>query len=104
MKRREVKISEARQRLFELVEQVTSGDEPVVYIEHRDRQHRAALVSEAHLRYLEARAAAATRSAPFKLAGSMTLLVSDEELEQAMSADRAEQSRLAREKFRDLDE
>jgi len=103
VKRREVKISEARQRLFELVEQVTSGDEPVVYIEHRDREHRAALVSEAHLRYLEARAAAAG-GAPFTLAGSMTLLVGEEELEQAISADRAEQSRLAREKFRDLDE
>jgi prevent-host-death family protein len=47
-----VNISEARSRLFELVDYV-SAEGGVVLIEHRGRAERAVLVSEAHLHYLE---------------------------------------------------
>ena len=50
-------ISEARRRLFELVDRVLDHPDEAVYIEHRDRPQRVALVSEARLESLERRAA-----------------------------------------------
>jgi PHD/YefM family antitoxin component YafN of YafNO toxin-antitoxin module len=101
---RTFKISEARARLFDLVDQVTSAGESVVLIEHRDRAERAALVSEQHLRYLYATIEELRKRGirPFRLAGSMKLLVSEDGLEAAIERTRREQTDLARSKFDDL--
>ncbi len=102
---RTFKISEARARLFDLVDQVTSAEESVVLIEHRDRAERAALVSEQHLRYLYTTIAELRKQGirPFRLAGSMRLLVSEDELESAIEQTRREQADLAASKFSDLE-
>lgn len=96
-----VKISQARAELFDLVDRVTSQEGEVVLIEHRDRVERAALVSERHLRYLYATIEELRKrgTQPFRLAGSMKLLVSVEELEAALEQSRREQARLAAAKF-----
>lgn len=52
-------ISEARRRLFELVDRVLDHPDEPVYIEHRDRAEQVALVSAARLAALEQRAARA---------------------------------------------
>jgi hypothetical protein len=54
-------ISEARRRLFELVDRVLDHPDEAVYIEHRDRAERVALISETRLAFLERQAA---RSGP----------------------------------------
>lgn len=69
---RTVGISEARKTLFELVDRVTRDEEAIVWIEHRDREERAALVGARHLRSLHARVEALQRrTRPFRLAGSL---------------------------------
>lgn len=70
-----VKISDARARLFDLVESVTGEDGVVVLLEHRDRAERAALVSERYLRYLQNTIMELRRygGRPFRLAGSARL-------------------------------
>lgn len=101
---RTLKISEARRRLFDLVNEVTSDDQEVVLIEHRDNPKRAALVSEEYLHGLESRIAALVkeRAPEFRLAGSMRLLVGEDELEAALDRTRADQAALASGKFRNL--
>lgn len=98
---RKLKISEARAKLFALVDYVTREEQGVVLIERRDRPERAALVSEEHLRYLYATIEGLERRgrAPFRLRGSMKLLVSPEELESALAEGRREQAELAARKF-----
>lgn len=49
-------ISEARRRLFELVDRVLDHPDEAVFIEHRDRAERVALVAETRLSALERRA------------------------------------------------
>ncbi len=80
-----VTISEARAKLFELVDYVTETPDGVVLIRHRDRKERAALVSESQLEYLRisARAQATRRRAAFRLIGSATLHVDPEEVLQS---------------------
>lgn len=70
-----IKISDARARLFDLVESVTGEAGGVVLLEHRDRAERAALVSERYLRYLQNTIGELRRhgSHPFRLAGSARL-------------------------------
>jgi len=46
-------ISRARRDLFELVDRVLDSDE-AVFIRHRDRSERVAMVRESRLKYLEA--------------------------------------------------
>lgn len=100
-----LKVSEARRRLFDLVDEVTGeGEEEVVLIEHRDRAKRAALMSEEYLRHLRATIAALRkeRAGGFRLAGSMTLAVGEDELEAEIARSRAEQASLAERKAREL--
>jgi PHD/YefM family antitoxin component YafN of YafNO toxin-antitoxin module len=99
-----LKVSEARKRLFDLVEEVTSESEEIVWIEHRDRPARAALVSEDHLRRLHATIEALRRRRPsaFRVAGSLEIVDGPDSLEEALSRSRAEQGELAATKFQDL--
>jgi len=101
---RVLKISEARKRLFDLVDEVTAEDDQVVLIEHRDRPRRAALVSEEHLRYLNATIMALRKSltTEFRLAGTMKLAVSAEELEVALERSWAQHAERAQRKFGNL--
>lgn len=98
---RKLKISEARAKLFDLVDYVTSEERGVVLIERRDKPERAALISEEHLRFLYATIQGLEKKgcAPFRLKGSMKLLVSPEELEAALAEGRREQAELAARKL-----
>jgi PHD/YefM family antitoxin component YafN of YafNO toxin-antitoxin module len=100
---KKLKISEARAKLFELVDYVTSEEQRVVLIERRDKPERAALVSEGHLRYLYATIEGLERKdrSPFRLKGSMNLLVGPEELEAALAEGRRKQAELAARKLHD---
>jgi DNA invertase Pin-like site-specific DNA recombinase len=81
-----VKISDARARLFDLVDYVTGEEDGVVLIEHRDRTERAALVSERHLRYLQSTISELRRNGArsFRLADSVRLMASAAEVELAL--------------------
>lgn len=97
---RSIKISEARKTLFDLVDRVTRSEEVVVWIEHRDREERAALVSARHLQSLYARIEALQRRTnPFRLAGSMRLTGDADELGAVLDALRRDQARAALERF-----
>lgn len=100
---RKLKVSEARAQLFDLVDYVTSREEGVVLIEHRDRPERAALLSEGHLRYLYTTIEELEKRnrSPFRLKGSAKLLVSPEELEAGIAEDRKRQAALAAGKLRE---
>lgn len=100
---KKLKISEARAKLFDLVDYVTGEDHGVVLIERRNKPERAALVSEEHLRYLYAtiEGLESKQRSPFRLKGSMKLLVSPEELEAALGEGRREQAELAARKLQD---
>ncbi|MEX2270168.1 MAG: hypothetical protein WD690_01765 [Vicinamibacterales bacterium] len=91
-KRVKVPISSARAQLFHLSDLVRSGDDIVVVLEQRGGKENVALVRETRLVYLETRAAEAEKRAtkPFRLAGSMKLLVSSEELEESLKEIRRE--------------
>jgi len=100
---RHMSISEARRKLFELAEYVAAQD-GVVFIEHRDKRERVALVSEARLNYLEASLRELRRQVvkPFRLAGSIVSELSDDELEHALQelrSDAREQARAKIERF-----
>ena len=101
---KKLKISEARAKLFDLVDYVTSEEQGVVLIERRDKPERAALVSEDHLRYLYAtiKGLESKHRSPFRLKGSMKLQVSPGELEVALAEGRREQAELAAGKLQDL--
>lgn len=97
---RSIKISEARKALFDLVDRVTRSEAEVVWIEHRDREEQAALVSARHLRSLYARIEALQRrTKPFRLAGSMRLTGGAEEFGAALDGLREEQARAALDRF-----
>ena len=89
-------ISEARQKLFELVEYVSTQEEAVVFIEHRDKAEKVVLLSEARLRFLEThvRELKKQKSSPFNLAGSITSELSDEALEASLKTLQKEASTL----------
>src|SRR5690606_1252681 len=78
-----LKISEARRTLFDLVDDVIERADEVILIQHRDRKERVALVNESYIEYLRAtiEALKAGDSDEFRLAGSMRLLVAEDELE-----------------------
>lgn len=100
---KKLKISEARAKLFDLVDFVTGEEQGVVLIERRNNPERAALVSEEHLRYLYAtiEGLESKQRSPFRLKGSMKLLVSPEELEAALGEGRREQAELAARKLQE---
>ncbi|MGH9162770.1 MAG: hypothetical protein ACRD2X_22620 [Vicinamibacteraceae bacterium] len=80
-------LAKARAKLYELADYVASSPDAVVYLEHRGKKERLALVRETRLAYLEARAerGRAGDAKPFKLAGSLQTRLSDEELEEALA-------------------
>jgi hypothetical protein len=87
-KGRILSISEARARLPELARYLAKTPDGVVLIEHRDRAERLAIVTERRLRYLESLVAASAvrEGESFRLAGSMTSDLDDQELEDALAA------------------
>ena len=92
-----LKISEARKKLFDLVDDVIDRADEVILIEHRDRMERAALVNENYIVYLQATidALRSERSGEFRLAGSMRLAVGEDELETAIADIRKSQNALS---------
>ena len=97
-KRVKVPISTARAKLFQLTDLVRAGDDTVVVLEQRGGKDNVALVREARLAYLEARAAEAEKqdvkpAKPWRLAGSLKLLVSPEELDRTLREIRKEWDR-----------
>lgn len=97
-RRVKVPISTARAKLFQLTDLVRAGDDTVVVLEQRGGKDNVALVREARLAYLEARTAEAEKreqkpAKPWRLAGSLKLLVSPEELEASLKASRREWDR-----------
>jgi hypothetical protein len=97
-------ISDARARLPELARLLARDPEGVIYIEHRDRAERIALVTERRLRYLESIAASSLvrEGGTFRLAGSMTSGLDDQELEDALMALKRERETKARTKGEEL--
>jgi hypothetical protein len=102
--RRSLSISEARARLPELARYLSGAPDGVILIEHRDRAERLALITERRLRYLESLVAASIvrEGESFRLAGSMTSDLDDEELEEALSAVKREGDVQARTKGEEL--
>lgn len=99
-----ISISEARARLPELAQRAMASPSSVIVIEHRDYSENLVLMTEGHLRMLEKLVEKSTtkRSAPFKLAGSMTSDLTDEELEAAMARVEAEVAAAERRGFERL--
>lgn len=102
--RKPLLVSEARARFSELVEQVMEEPGSTVVIGHRDRKGSAVLVDARHYELLLAKAEIVDNppGEPFRLAGSMKLLVPADELEASISAERGRQAELAAAKFGDL--
>lgn len=102
--RRRINISEARGKLPELARFLSRHPDAVVLVEHRDLPERLALTTEGHLRYLEARVEELQKEAsrPFRLAGSITSELSDEELEVRLQELRRKEAMLAERKLREL--
>lgn len=99
-----INISEARGKLPELARYLARHPDQVVLVEHRDMDERIALTTERHLRYLEAvvRELKARVSKPFRLEGSVSSTLSDEELDAALEKLRVERARAAEERLREL--
>ena len=97
-------ISDARARLPELARYLSGAPDGVVFIEHRDRAERLALITERRLRYLESLVGASLvrEGGSFQLAGSMTSDLDDEELEEALMAVKREGETQAETKSEEL--
>lgn len=104
MTERDINISEARRKLFDLVDEVLRKPGSAVLIRHRDREERVALVSESYLESLRQAVARLLGSgaSSFRLEGSLRLATSEEELERFLSDGRARQAALAEAKSRVL--
>jgi hypothetical protein len=80
-------ISEARARLPELAQLVMAAPGRAIIIEHRDFQERLVLTTESSIEALETKVEnAANEPGVFKLAGSISSDLTDDELEAAMIA------------------
>src|SRR5688572_21991962 len=101
--RRRIGISEARGKLPELAKHLARNPTDVVLIEHRDLRERIAMTSEENLRYLETMADELRKQAAgsFRLAGSITSQLTDDELEAALARLREDAARLSDQKLRD---
>jgi hypothetical protein len=97
-----IKISEARAKLPELARYLRRRPTEVVLIEHRDLDERLALTTERHIRLLQTmvKELKANGSSDFTLAGSITTDLTDDDLEEALQADRKQQERLSESKAR----
>ncbi len=99
---RRIMISEARESLFDLFDEVTHAPDRVIYIQHRNRKERAALTSEEYLRFLETtvQSLRSGSSAPeFSLFGSGTLHVAPDDV---LKKARQQQAELAATKRKEL--
>ena len=101
---RHISISEARGKLPQIAKLLKRSPDEVVLIEHRDLDDRLAIVSERHLRNLEAivKSLKDQFSKPFRLAGSIESKLSDQELEDALETIKKEQESKAVVKLKDL--
>jgi hypothetical protein len=99
-----INISEARGKLPELARYLARHPDRVVLVEHRDLDERIALTTERHLRYLEAvvQELKSRVSRPFRLEGSVTSSLSDEELDAALEKLRAERAKAAEARLREI--
>jgi hypothetical protein len=89
-----IPISEARARLPELAQRAMASPNSIIIIEHRDYDEKLVLTTEAHYRMLEKKAKNIRPTKPkFKLAGSMSTDLTDEEQEAALLETRAEWDR-----------
>lgn len=96
-KKLSVPISTARANLFSLSDMVrNSADDTVVVFEQRGEGEQVALVRESRLAYLEARVAELDsqrqKHTPFRLAGSLSSGLGDEELDEVLGQIRKEWS------------
>ena len=101
---KKLSVSEARAKLFDLVEQVTSDPQAEVVIEHRNQKSRAVLVDAGQYRYLKATAEAVRRvnEPPFQLYGSIQLPGTPEEFDEWFEQHRREVAEASDRKFDDL--
>ncbi|MEX2282031.1 MAG: hypothetical protein WEE89_06070 [Gemmatimonadota bacterium] len=85
----------------ELAQRAMATPGAVIIIEHRDYPENLVLTTEGHYRMLEAlvEKGATARGAGFKLSGSMSSDLSDDELEAAMSELRAETAAAEQRKY-----
>ena len=81
-------ISEARARLPELAQLAMGAPGKAIIIEHRDFKERLVLTSERSIEALEAAVKKAANASTFKLAGSISSDLTDEELEAAIKEGR----------------
>jgi len=79
-------ISEARARLPELAQLAMGAPGKAIIIEHRDFKERLVLTTESSIQALETTVKNIPTPPPFKLAGSITTDLTEEELEAAMLA------------------
>ena len=102
--RKELLASEARARFSSLLEEVSSHPGTAIFIAHRDRKSAAVLVDAAHYEVLMHKADLVDHppGEPFKIAGSLKILVSDDELESRIAARRQRQAELAAAKRAEL--
>lgn len=100
---KKVSVTEARAKLFDLVEQVTANPQSEVVIEHRSKA-KAVLVDAGHYEYLKATAAGLKqiRGKPFKLRGSIRLTGTPEEFDAWFEQHRRDVAEAAERKFDDL--
>ncbi|HEX6373601.1 MAG TPA: type II toxin-antitoxin system Phd/YefM family antitoxin [Longimicrobium sp.] len=96
--------SEARAKFSSLLEEVSVHPGRAIYIARRDHKDAAVLVDAAHYEVLMRKAELVDHppGEPFRLAGSMRLLVSPDELEAGIAAERRRQAELAAAKFNNL--
>lgn len=99
--------AEAGDCIYKLVEEVTQNPGKAVVIANGGSNDSAVLVETLHYEVLTHRAGKKNGTGfmpgePFRLAGSMEILVSDDDLEAGIAADRRRQADLAAAKFSDL--
>jgi hypothetical protein len=98
-------ISDARARLPELARRLVREPGAVEYIAHRDLPEDLALMSESHLKYLEATVAELKRKVarPFVVGGSAVSDLEDDALDAALHDLRTESDAAASHRLTELD-
>jgi prevent-host-death family protein len=102
--RKKLLASEARAKFSSLLEEVSVHPGRAIYIARRDRKDAAVLVDAAHYEILMRKADLVDHphGQPFEIVGSLKVLVSDDELEAGIAAERRRQAEVAATKFDDL--
>ena len=100
---RKLSISEARAKLPELARRLVKSPGRVEIITHRDLDEDIAMTTSSYIRYVEDSVRELrNRAGDFKLAGSVTSSLTDEEIERALEEMRAGAKAQADEKLRAL--